>query len=123
VVQEALTNIHRHSKSSVAVIRLQRADGKIRIAVKDAGVGMAQPSAATGWNSPLGIGIAGMRERVKQLGGTFEIKSKPGRGTTLSVELPVTENQGPPAEKQAELPRFEDSLSAGRAAKAAKAGS
>ncbi len=89
VVQEALTNIHRHSKSSVAVIRLQRAGGKIRIAVKDAGVGMAQPSAATGWNSPLGIGIAGMRERVKQLGGVFEIRSKPGRGTTVSVELPL----------------------------------
>src|ERR1700691_557484 len=89
VVQEALTNIHRHSKSSVAAIRLQRSGGKIRIAVKDAGVGMAQPSADTGWNSPLGIGIAGMRERVKQLGGTFEIKSKPGRGTTVSVELPL----------------------------------
>jgi two-component system NarL family sensor kinase len=92
VVQEALTNIHRHSKSSVAAIRLQRAGGKIRIAVKDAGVGMAQPSADTGWNSPLGIGIAGMRERVKQLGGTFEIKSKPGRGTTVSVELPAPED-------------------------------
>ncbi len=92
VVQEALTNIHRHSKSPVAVILLQRAGGKIRIAVKDAGVGMAQPSAATGWNSPLGIGIAGMCERVKQLGGTFEIKSKPGRGTTVSVELPAPED-------------------------------
>jgi len=92
VVQEALTNIHRHSKSPVAVIRLQRAGEKIRIAVKDAGVGMAQPSADTGWNSPLGIGIAGMRERVKQLGGTFEIKSKPGRGTTVSVELPAPED-------------------------------
>jgi two-component system NarL family sensor kinase len=123
VVQEALTNIHRHSKSPVAVIRLQRAGGKIRIAVKDAGVGMAQPSAATGWNSPLGIGIAGMRERVKQLGGMFEIKSRPGRGTTLSVEFPVTENQGPAAEKQEKPPRFEDSPSPGKAAKAAKAGS
>jgi signal transduction histidine kinase len=92
VVQEALTNIHRHSKSPVAVILLQRAGGKIRIAVKDAGVGMAQPSAATGWNSPLGIGIAGMRERAKQLGGTFEIKSKPGRGTTVCVELPAPED-------------------------------
>ena len=123
VVQEALTNIHRHSKSSIAVIRLRRAGGTIRIAVKDAGVGMAQPTAATGRNSPLGVGIAGMRERVKQLGGVFEIQSKPGRGTTLSVELPVTENQGVVAEKPEKLPCFENSPSVGKAAKAARAGS
>ena len=51
---------------------------------------MPLPSAATDWNPPLGIGIAGMHERVKQLGGTLEIQSEPGRGTVISVELPVT---------------------------------
>ena len=92
IVQEALTNVHRHSKSRSATIRLARADGKVRMEVKDRGVGMAPPSAATGWNSPLGIGIAGMHERVKQLGGIFEIKSKPKRGTAVCVELPVAES-------------------------------
>jgi two-component system, NarL family, sensor kinase len=92
IVQEALTNVHRHSKSRSATIRLARVDGKVRVEVKDRGVGMARPSAATGWNSPLGIGIAGMRERVKQLGGVFEIRSKPKRGTAVCVELPVTES-------------------------------
>jgi PAS domain S-box-containing protein len=91
IVQEALTNVHRHSKSHSATIRLVRADGKVRMEVKDRGVGMARPSAATGWNSPLGIGIAGMRERVKQLGGIFEIKGKPKRGTAVCVELPDAE--------------------------------
>jgi signal transduction histidine kinase len=91
IVQEALTNVHRHSKSRSATIRLVRADGKVRMEVKDQGVGMPRPSAATGWVSPLGIGIAGMRERVKQLGGLFEIKSKPKRGTAVCVELPVME--------------------------------
>jgi PAS domain S-box-containing protein len=90
VVQEALTNIHRHSKSAASAIRLERADGKVRIAVTDSGIGMPLPSAATGWKSPLGIGIAGMQERVNQLGGTLEIQSEPGRGTVISVELPVT---------------------------------
>ena len=90
VVQEALTNVHRHSKSAASAIRLERADGKVRIAVTDSGIGMPLPSAATGWKSPLGIGIAGMQERVKQLGGTLEIQSEPGRGTVISVELPVT---------------------------------
>jgi len=51
---------------------------------------MPLPSAATGWKSPLGIGIAGMQERAMQLGGTLEIQSEPGRGTVISVELPVT---------------------------------
>ncbi|MGB8523846.1 MAG: PAS domain-containing protein [Candidatus Acidiferrales bacterium] len=92
IVQEALTNVHRHSKSRSATIRLVRADGKVRMEVKDSGVGMAPPSAATGWNPPLGIGIAGMRDRVKQLGGIFEIRSKPKRGTAVCVELPVTES-------------------------------
>lgn len=96
VVQEALTNIHRHSKSSAAAIRLERSGGKVRIAVKDEGVGMAQPSAAAEWNSPLGIGIAGMRERVQQLGGVFEIKSRPKRGTTVCVELPVAPDPAGP---------------------------
>jgi PAS domain S-box-containing protein len=90
VVQEALTNIHRHSKSAASAIRLERADGKVRIAVTDSGIGMPLPSAATGWKSPLGIGIAGMQERVNQLGGTLEIQSEPGRGTVISVELPLT---------------------------------
>jgi signal transduction histidine kinase len=48
--------------------------------------------AATGWNPPLGIGIAGMHERVKQLGGTLELQSEPGRGTLISVELPVADS-------------------------------
>jgi two-component system, NarL family, sensor kinase len=89
VVQEALTNIHRHSKSPIAKITLERGNGKVRVTVEDRGVGMPPASAATGWNPPMGIGIAGMRERVKQLGGILDIQSKPGRGTTISVELPL----------------------------------
>lgn len=89
IIQEALTNVHRHSKSRAASIQLERVNGKIRLEVKDLGVGMSLPSAATGWDSPLGIGIAGMRERVKQLAGTFEIESKSGQGTTIRVVLPV----------------------------------
>ncbi|HEX2776584.1 MAG TPA: sensor histidine kinase, partial [Candidatus Acidoferrales bacterium] len=109
IVQEALTNVHRHSKSRSATIRLVRADGKVRMEVKDRGVGMARPSAATGWNSPLGIGIAGMRERVKQLGGIFEIRSKPKRGTAVCVELPVAESPQFAAEKPGRKSRRKES--------------
>lgn len=91
VVQEALTNVHRHSKSPVAKITLERGGGKVRVTVQDRGVGMPPASAATGWNPPMGIGIAGMRERVKQLGGVLDIQSEPGRGTTINVELPLSQ--------------------------------
>jgi signal transduction histidine kinase len=91
VVQEALTNVHRHSKSPVAKITLERAGGRVRVTIEDRGVGMPPASAATGWNPPMGIGIAGMRERVKQLGGVLDIRSEPGRGTAISVELPLSE--------------------------------
>jgi signal transduction histidine kinase len=123
VVQESLTNVHRHSKSRAATIRLMRADGTVRVEVVDRGVGMALPSAATGWNSPLGVGIAGMRERVKQLGGVFEIQSEPGHGTTIRVELPVEESSQAVAEKKAELPRLKNSLPSAKTARAARAGS
>jgi PAS domain S-box-containing protein len=120
IVQEALTNVHRHSRSRTATIRLAREDGKVHVEVNDRGVGMAPPTSATGWNPPLGIGIAGMRERVKQLGGVFDIRSKLKRGTAVCVELPLAESS--------QFAANESDKSSGRetpplAAKAATAGS
>lgn len=90
MVQEALTNVHRYSGSRKAWIRLMRANGKIRAEVRDEGRGLGVVSQALTKNAPLGVGIAGMRERVEQLGGTFELESAPGRGTTLRATLPLT---------------------------------
>jgi len=88
-VQEALTNIHRHSGSPDATIRVFREYEKARVEVEDHGRGMALPSAAAAKEVQLGVGTAGMRERVIQLNGTFVIKSKPGRGTTVCAALPL----------------------------------
>jgi PAS domain S-box-containing protein len=120
VVQEALTNIHRHSKSAAATIHLRRANGKVRIEVKDQGVGMALPSTAGGTKSRLGIGIAGMCERVKQLGGVLEIQSQPSRGTTISVELPIAESPRASDENPEIVPPVSNF---GRGAKSERAGS
>jgi PAS domain S-box-containing protein len=90
VVQEALTNVHRYSGSRTVAIRLAREDGQIRAEVQDEGCGLVLPTPATGWDAPpLGVGVAGMRERVKQLQGVFEIESAPGRGTTVRAILPL----------------------------------
>jgi signal transduction histidine kinase len=102
VVQESLTNVHRHSKSRVAKITLEQVRGKVRVTIEDRGVGMPPASSATGWNPPMGVGIAGMRERVKQLGGIFDVRSEPGRGTAISVELPISRSSKTAHEKQNE---------------------
>jgi signal transduction histidine kinase len=90
VVQEYLTNIHRHSESPVAVIRIVRADGQVRVEVGDSGKGIPKEKqeelASTG--TP-GVGIRGMRERLRQLGGSLEINSN-GHGTLVVFQLPVT---------------------------------
>jgi two-component system NarL family sensor kinase len=89
IVQEALTNVHRYSGSRTARIRLSQQNGSVFAEVHDDGCGLPLPNRTTGTAQPLGVGIAGMRERVNQLNGTFEITSSPGRGTTVRAELPV----------------------------------
>jgi PAS domain S-box-containing protein len=91
VVQECLTNIHRHSGSATAQVRLSRAPGKIRMEVSDAGCGM-RPGVRESFlaGKSTGVGLRGMRERVKQIGGTLQIESD-GSGTSVFVVIPVRE--------------------------------
>ncbi len=90
VVQEALTNAHRYSGSRTATIRLAIEGGQIRTEVQDQGRGMQLSRPIENLPAPLGVGIAGMRERIRQLNGVFEIESAPGRGTTIRAILPLT---------------------------------
>ena len=89
VVQECLTNIHRHSASPVAKIRLRQRDQNVMVEVADKGKGIPldkqEEMAASG--TP-GVGIRGMRERIRQLGGSLDINSN-GTGTLVIVHLPV----------------------------------
>ncbi len=93
VLQESLTNVHRHSGASKATVNLKVESGQIRLEVADNGGGIAEGhlqrfDSASGNE---GVGIAGMRERVHELGGRFDIRSGP-TGTTVSVVLPVPES-------------------------------
>jgi len=89
VVQEGLTNVHRHSGSRSATIRLMADAEQIVLELSDQGRGM--PSKLQGATvAEVGVGIAGMRERARQLGGTLEIISDPN-GTTLRVLQPQPE--------------------------------
>ncbi len=90
-LQECLINIHRHSRCSVAKINLSRTGSRALLEVADNGRGMPEHfgGLAANGKAPLGVGIAGMRERVEQLGGQLEIASAPGIGTTVRVSLPA----------------------------------
>ena len=101
VVQECLTNIHRHSESPVAKIRLRQSDGRVHIEVEDQGRGIpAEKLSEVVSRGMPGVGIRGMRERLRQLGGSLEIRSDgPGKGTKVVAELTATAApMTPPAE-------------------------
>jgi PAS domain S-box-containing protein len=89
VVQECLTNIHRHSGSKSADIHVSLSDGNISVEVKDRGKGMSVEKLSGIKSNASGVGIRGMRERVRQLGGQINIQSNTS-GTIVSVSLPVT---------------------------------
>jgi signal transduction histidine kinase len=98
VVQECLTNIHRHSGSPTATIRLSQGFGKIILEIEDAGEGMSPEKVSKATNSSTsGLGLRGMRERIQDFGGEFEVASH-GKGTQVKVVIPLA---APAAELQA----------------------
>jgi signal transduction histidine kinase len=90
VVQECLLNIQRHSKSAKALIHLEARPDEVRLEVRDEGVGIEHMSSrAPDHSGPkFGVGLAGMSERIKRLGGRLEITSG-SWGTSVKVILPV----------------------------------
>ncbi|HUD68334.1 MAG TPA: sensor histidine kinase [Candidatus Sulfotelmatobacter sp.] len=110
LVQECLTNIHRHSGSPTAKIRLRHSDHEVTVEVEDRGKGIPadklEEMASVGIP---GVGITGMRERVRQLGGTLDIGSS-GSGTTVRARLPVSE--APPSQDVTEMPETPSSAAA-----------
>jgi PAS domain S-box-containing protein len=90
VFQESLTNVHRHSQSKSVHTRLALESDRAVLEVSDQGKGMPAASLASDSDSlgTLGVGIRGMRERVRQLAGTLEITSTP-EGTTVKASVPL----------------------------------
>jgi len=104
LVQECLTNIHRHSGSSTALVRLWRTPVEVRMEVSDEGRGIdpeIQPKIASG--ESVGVGVRGMQERVKQIGGSLAIRFN-GKGTSVLAALPLTEEPASPHESAARRP-------------------
>jgi len=85
IVQEALTNVARHSRAAHCLVRLMRLSSRIVVEVEDDGAGF-DPVVA---RNSGGFGLVGIRERAANLGGTFRLVSAPGNGTRITVELPA----------------------------------
>ena len=80
IVQESLTNIHRHSESPTALVQIDRSPGEITLVVEDEGKGIpAQIQSKISSGELTGVGLRGMRERVRQFGGHLDVRSKRSR--------------------------------------------
>jgi signal transduction histidine kinase len=105
VLQESLTNVHRHSGSPHAHIRLLMCEGFVSLAVIDEGKGISSEVLAQSTKEDigtLGVGLRGMTERVRQLGGHLELSSDEN-GTTLRAMIPCAERvsaEDPPPSQQ-----------------------
>ncbi len=87
IVQEALNNTHKHAKAKSVEVVLEKRGDLIVLLVEDNGKGF-NPEATK--NRRKGIGLIGMKERAALVGGTLEIESVPGRGTTIFVRVPAS---------------------------------
>ncbi len=88
IVQAALANVARHSGAHEAWVSLKRANGSLAVEIRDDGEGF-DPDADMDLGSGEGIGLMGMRERAEHLKGSIQVRSAPGHGTIVRIEIPL----------------------------------
>jgi two-component system NarL family sensor kinase len=98
VIQQSLANVHRHSGSLVACLRVKTDGESVTIEIQDEGCGIPSEILKGFYSGTrlAGVGIAGMRERIEGMAGQFDIRSSES-GTTIQVRLPVQQVANPPA--------------------------
>ena len=96
IVQEALTNCARHAEARSAQIHLSSEEDRYLLSIEDDGKGFDLK------NRPRGLGLIGIQERIDEMNGTLRVRSAPGSGTRISVEIPVANSGSESAESQRE---------------------
>jgi len=89
IVQEAVNNILKHSQASEAAVVVKKLASTVSLSIRDNGCGFDAIAAQHSDSDDVGHGLNGIKERVRILSGTFVIDSRPGHGTTLSIEIPI----------------------------------
>lgn len=90
IAQEALNNVKRHSEATRVKVKLEYEPQKIIMTITDNGKGFEPPERLSDLASTGKLGLTGMEERAKLLGGTLQVQSTPGQGTTVTAELPLS---------------------------------
>ena len=86
LIQEGLNNILKHAEASVVMLEVKREGDRVRLQLDDNGKGF-DPSGAR-----VGLGLSGMEERAKLLGGEFQLASAPGEGTRIRIVIPLSDH-------------------------------
>jgi two-component system NarL family sensor kinase len=87
IVQEALHNIEKHSEAKKVELAIKRKPSRVSVSIRDDGRGIIKQESDAKRNG--GLGLVGMRERIRQVGGTFRIESNAGKGTIIYAEIPL----------------------------------
>jgi signal transduction histidine kinase len=90
-VSEALANAAKHAQASTVRVELGTPDGIARLVIRDDGIGGADPA--------RGSGLVGLRDRIEALGGTLQVTSPAGHGTTLLIEFPAESRPAPAGQR------------------------
>ena len=97
VIQEALSNVRKHAQATTVRVRLEYANGVLAASVRDDGIGFEiEDSRRTAYGR---LGLVGMEERARMLGGTLEVQSSPGAGTQITLALPKAQESAVVEEK------------------------
>jgi two-component system NarL family sensor kinase len=94
IVQEALTNVAKHSQATHVSLRGDRQGDRLSFVVEDNGKGFDATGALTGTVSERGLGLATMRERARMIGGSLTVWSEARKGTRIAFDVPVWSQEG-----------------------------
>jgi len=92
IAQEALNNVRKHAEASEVSITVESGDGNVKMTITDNGRGFSMPRLTGDLVREGKLGVLGMEERARLIGGNLEIKSEPGKGTTIIAEAPCKGN-------------------------------
>lgn len=94
VIQEALTNVARHSNATSCRVTLRRKEQVVQVVIEDNGQGFDSQTVMLSDEKGHGLGLHGMKERIELVGGSLEFDARPAKGTTIFIEVPLQNKEG-----------------------------
>jgi signal transduction histidine kinase len=105
ILQEALKNVEKHARARHVTVRLRQQDAFVQLAIKDDGIGFDPDHHPARRKGKGGLDLFSMRERATYVGGALNVKSAPGKGTTVVAQIPLTNRKGGGSRNRADRAR------------------